>query len=289
MLKNFRFVLFLLFSFVFSAQFIFADDDDFVLIEGGSFVMGSPIYERGRNSGEIQHRVRISPFFIAKYQVTQEGYEEVMGINPSILRGEDLPVERVSWFDAIEYCNKRSELEGLTPAYTVDIGRIDLANRNSAFRWLVSWNRSADGYRLPTEAEWEYAAKGGDRSPGDYIFSGSNDQTEVAWYLRNSGGSTHSVGSKEPNGLGLYDMSGNVWEWCWDWYEDYLPVARTNPSGAYAGTHRVIRGGSCYDSAAFIRTSFRYSFVPSNRGVGVGFRVVRSFQQENWSEFLFKP
>jgi formylglycine-generating enzyme required for sulfatase activity len=171
----------------------------------------------------------------------------------------------------------------------VDIGRIDLGNRNRAIRWLVSWNRAADGYRLPTEAEWEYAPKGGDRSPGDYIFSGSNNQTEVAWYLRNSGGNTHPVGSKEPNGLGLYDMSGNVWEWCWDWYEDYIPLPGTNPTGAYAGTHRVIRGGSCYDSAAFVRTSFRYSCVPSNRGVGVGFRVVRSALPENWTETLFSP
>jgi formylglycine-generating enzyme required for sulfatase activity len=280
---------FLLFTLFFSVWFVFAGDDDFVLIEAGSFVMGSPIYERGRNSGEIQHRVMVGPFYIAKYQVTQEEYEGVTGNNPSILRGGNLPVEGVNWFEAVEYCNKRSEQEGFTPAYTVEIGRIDLGNRNNAMRWLVTWNREADGYRLPTEAEWEYAAKGGDRSPGDFIFAGSNDQVEVAWYLRTSGGGTHPVGTKAANRLGLYDMSGNVWEWCWDWYEDYIPVRRTNPTGAHAGTHRVIRGGSCYDSAAFIRSSYRYSLVPSNRSVGVGFRVVRSALPENWTESLITP
>jgi formylglycine-generating enzyme required for sulfatase activity len=281
--------LFILFTFIFSAQFIFADDDDFVRIEGGSFVMGSPVYELGRNSGEIQHRVRISSFFIAKYQVTQKEYEEVMGNNPSLLTGENFPVENINWFEAIDYCNRRSQQEGFTPVYTIDIVRIDLGNLNNTLRWLVTWNQGADGYRLPTEAEWEYAAKGGNLSPGDFIFPGSNDQTEVAWYVRNSGGSTHPVGTKEANGLGLYDMSGNVWEWCWDWYGNYLPVAVTNPTGAARGSHRVIRGGSCYDSAAFIRSSYRYFCVPSNRSIGVGFRVVRSDLPENWTEFLFVP
>jgi formylglycine-generating enzyme required for sulfatase activity len=284
-----KYLFILLFIFIFPVQFVFTDDYDFVRIESGSFVMGSPIYERGRNSGEIQHRVRVSPFFIAKNQVTQEEYEGVMGNNPSVLKGGNLPVENISWFDAIEYCNRRSQLEGLNPVYTIDIISIDLGNLNNSTRWLVSWNKGATGYRLPTEAEWEYAAKGGDLSPGDFIFAGSNDQVEVAWYVRNSGGSTHPVGTKAANGLGLYDMSGNVWEWCWDWYGSYLPVAATNPTGAARGSHRVIRGGSCYDSAAFIRSSYRYFCIPSNRSVGVGFRVVRSDLPENWTEFLFVP
>jgi formylglycine-generating enzyme required for sulfatase activity len=287
MLKKFSFIF--LFTFLFSVHLIFADDDDFVRIEGGSFVMGSPIYERARNSGEIQHRVRISPFFITKYQITQKDYEGVMGTNPSFQTGENLPVENVNWFEAIEYCNRRSEREGFTPAYTVDIGRIDLGNLNNAGRWLVTWNRSANGYRLPTEAEWEYAAKGGNLSPRDFIFSGSNVQTEVAWYVRTSNGTTHPVGSKTPNGLGLYDMSGNVWEWCWDWHGDYIPGPVTNPAGPPLGSHRVIRGGSSYDSAGFIRSSFRYSFVPSNRSMGVGFRIVRSDLPEDWTETFILP
>jgi formylglycine-generating enzyme required for sulfatase activity len=289
-LNNFRLVVsFLLFTFIFSVQFIFADEDDFVRIEGGSFVMGSPIYERGRNSGEIQHRVRVSPFFMAKYLITQEKYEEVMENNPSLLKGENLPVENITWFEAIEYCNRRSQLEGLNPVYTVDIGRIDLGNLNNNTRWLVTWNRSANGYRLPTEAEWEYAAKGGNLSPGDFTFSGSNNQVEVAWYVRNSGGSTHPVGTKKSNGLDLYDMSGNVWEWCWDWYGNYISGAGTNPTGAARGSHRVVRGGSCFDSAAFIRSAYRYSCVPSNRSIGVGFRIVRSDLPEDWTESLFVP
>ncbi|MDR0322178.1 MAG: formylglycine-generating enzyme family protein [Treponema sp.] len=290
MLNNFRLILlFSLFTFIFPVHFVFADDDDFVLVEGGSFVMGSPIYERGRNSGEIQRRVRVNPFFMAKYQVTQEEYEEVMGGNPSVFRGENLPVESVSWFDAIEYCNRRSQLEGLTPVYTIDILRVDLGNLNNNSRWLVTWNRRANGYRLPTEAEWEYAAKGGDESPGDFIFSGSNNQNEVAWFSRNSGASTHPVGTKESNGLGLYDMSGNVWEWCWDWYGDYIHAARNNPIGAYSGSHRVIRGGSCYDSAGYVRSSFRYFCIPANRSIGVGFRIVRSALPENWNDTLLVP
>jgi formylglycine-generating enzyme required for sulfatase activity len=280
--------LFLLFVLIFSAHFIFTDDN-FILIERGSFVMGSPVYERGRNNGERQHRVRVNSFYISEYQITQEEYEEVMGTNPSIFRGENFPVEGVSWYDALEYCNKRSQLEGLNPAYTIDIVRIDLNNLNSTARWLVTWNREANGYRLPTEAEWEYAAKGGNGSPGDFVFSGSNNQVEVAWYSGTSGGSTHQVGTKGANGLGLYDMSGNVWEWCWDWYGDYTSGAQTDPTGASLGSRRVIRGGSWYDSAAYVRSSYRHSFIPSNTNFSIGFRIVRTALQESWTEFLLEP
>jgi formylglycine-generating enzyme required for sulfatase activity len=286
MLHYFRSIL--LFTFIFSAYFISADDN-FVFIEGGSFVMGSPVYERGRNNGERQHRVRVNSFFMAKYQITQEEYEEVMGTNPSIFKGTNLPVESVSWYDALEYCNKRSQQEGLNPVYTIDIVRIDLNNLNSAMRWLVTWNREANGYRLPTEAEWEYAAKGGNESPGDFIFSGSNNQAEVAWYSGTSGGTTHPVGTKAANMLELYDMSGNVWEWCWDWYGDYATNVRPDPMGASLGSHRVIRGGSWYDSAAYIRSAFRNSWIPSNTNISIGFRIVRTALPESWTEFLMKP
>jgi formylglycine-generating enzyme required for sulfatase activity len=280
--------LFLMFTLIFSAHFIFADDD-FVLIEGGSFVMGSPVYERERDNGEIQRRVRVRSFYMAKYQITQEEYEELMGVNPSLFRGTNLPVENVSWYDAIEYCNRRSLAEGFDPVYTIDTIRADLNNLNNTMRWLVTWNRNANGYRLPTEAEWEYAAKGGDESPGDFIFSGGNDQVEAAWYSMNSGGRTHPVGTKASNGLELYDMSGNVWEWCWDWYGAYAARAQSDPTGASLGSRRVIRGGSWYDSAAYIRCANRNSCIPSDRNIGTGFRIVRTAMQENWTEFLLIP
>jgi formylglycine-generating enzyme required for sulfatase activity len=284
-----------LFILVFSASFIFADDN-FVLVKSGSFIMGSPLYERGRNRGETTHRVKINSFFMAKYQVTQKEYKELMGVNPSIFEGENFPVENVSWFDALEYCNRRSQQEGLTLAYKIDIKRIDLNNLNRTTRWLVTWNREANGYRLPTEAEWEYAAKGGHETPGDFIFPGTNTHADAAWYSGNSGGTTHPVGTKDPNSLELYDMSGNVWEWCWDWYGDYTATIPTNPTtsqndpvGAYVGSHRVIRGGSWYDSAGYIRSSARYFYVPAERSIGIGFRIVRSAVPESWSEFLLVP
>jgi formylglycine-generating enzyme required for sulfatase activity len=287
--NNFRSVFLLsLFTLIFSTHLIFADDN-FVLVEGGSFVMGSPVYERGRNNGERQHRVRIKSFYISEHPVTQEEYEEIMETNPSIFEGENLPVESVSWFDAIEYCNRRSEKEGLNPVYTIDILRIDLGNLNSTARWLVTWDRKANGYRLPTEAEWEYAAKGGNEAPGGFIFAGSNEQTEVAWYSATSGGKTHPVGEKTANKLGLYDMSGNVWEWCWDWYGDYKTNAQTDPIGASLGSKRVIRGGSWYDSAAYVRSAYRNSFIPSNMNFSVGFRIVRTALPENWTEYLLQP
>jgi formylglycine-generating enzyme required for sulfatase activity len=141
----------------------------------------------------------------------------------------------------------------------------------------VDWNRSAKGYRLPTEAEWEYAARGGDGSPGNYTFSGSNNVDEVAWYDGNSGDKTHAVGTKEANGLGLYDMSGNVWEWCWDWYGDF-PYSSQDPVGAPSGSKRVRRGGSWGHSAFYLRSTNRFYNKPSYRSSGIGFRLVHPAQ-----------
>jgi formylglycine-generating enzyme required for sulfatase activity len=290
MVNNFRFVvLFLLFTMIFSNQLISADGDDFVLVKEGSFVMGSPIDEKGRDNGEIQRRIGVNSFYMAKYQITQEEYEDQMGVNPSLFRGSNLPVENVSWYDAIEYCNRRSLAEGLTPAYKIDTIRPDLKNLNTTMRWLVTWNRNANGYRLPTEAEWEYAARGGNRAPGDFLFSGSKDQDAVAWFSDNSGKTTHPVGTKEPNGLELYDMSGNVWEWCWDWFGNYPARTQSNPEGASSGSQRVIRGGCWYDSAGYIRCANRNSCIPSDRNIGTGFRIVRTAMPENWREFSLIP
>ena len=224
----------------------------------------------GMDDEKPMHTVTVKSFSIGKYEVTQKEYQEAMGTNPSDFKGDNLPVECVSWYDAIEYCNARSRKEGLTPAYTIN-------GTN------VTWNRGANGFRLPTEAEWEYAARGGadqrsDGSPGNYAYSGSNNVDEVAWYDENSARSTHEVGAKKPNRLGLYDMSGNVWEWCWDWYGDYASGAQTDPIGASSGSIRVPRGGGLSSPAQYVRSASRGNGSPSLRSGALGFRVVRNGQ-----------
>jgi formylglycine-generating enzyme required for sulfatase activity len=230
----------------------------FVRVEGGTFQMGG-----GNDDEKPVHTVTITGFYMAKYPVTQKEWIAVMGNNPSYFKGDNLPVECVSWYDAVEYCNRLSEKEKLTPAYTIN-------GTN------VTWDRNANGYRLPTEAEWEYAAKGGNGSPGNYAYSGSNNIDEVAWYQENSARSTQEVGAKKPNGLGLYDMSGNVYEWCWDWYGNYPNEAQTDPIGASSGSFRVDRGGSWGDWVQYVRSALRYYSTPSFRSYSLGFRVLRN-------------
>jgi formylglycine-generating enzyme required for sulfatase activity len=239
--------------------------DGFVRINGGTFTMGSPASEAGRDD-EVQHQVTVSGFYLGKYEVTQKEYEAVMGTNPSQFKGPNLPVEMVSWFDAVEYCNKRSAKEGLSPAYAIS---------GSGNNRTVTWNRSANGYRLPTEAEWEYAAKGGTKDSKVYEYSGGNSPDSVAWYNGNSGGQTHQVGTKRPNSLGLHDMSGNVWEWCWDWYGSYSSGSQTDPRGASSGSSRVYRGGSWRHTAAGVRSAYRGYNTPSFRDNNLGFRLLR--------------
>lgn len=184
-------------------------------------------------------------FSILATEVTQELYESVMGENPSSFKGEkNLPVETVSWYDAVYFCNKLSDMCGLTPVYEVDSG-------------TVSQNENANGYRLPTVEEWQYAAKGGQ----EFTYSGSENLNEVGWYAGNSGSKTHPVAQKNPNGYGLYDMSGNVWEWCWD---------------SYSSGNRYNCGGSWYDSAAGCEVGSRYYNGASDTSNGLGFRIVRS-------------
>ncbi|MDR2194571.1 MAG: formylglycine-generating enzyme family protein [Treponema sp.] len=226
------------------------------LVPAGTFMMGS----KSGNEKPL-HQVTISAAFsIGKYEVTQKEWRDVMGSNPSYFKGDNLPVEQVSWLDAIAYCNKRSVKEGLIPAYTVS---------GSA----VTWNRGANGYRLPTEAEWEYAARGG--GSDTYTYVGSNNAKNVAWYSGNSGKSTHPVGMKQANSLGIHDMSGNVWEWCWDWYDSYKNAAVTDPTGAASGSYRMARGGSWYRKARSVRSANRNSGAPEYRGNDLGFRVAR--------------
>lgn len=200
-----------------------------VYVEGGTFTMGATA-EQGLEALEREkpaHKVTLSDYYIGETQVTQALWKAVMGDKPSRFKGGDnLPVEQVSWEDIVEK---------FIPALNRKTGRT---------------------FRLPTEAEWEYAARGGNRSKG-YKYSGSNDMDEVAWYDGNSGKKTHPVKGKKANELGLYDMSGNVWEWCHDWYGHYSSGAQTNPKGPDKGSHRVLRGGSCCNDAWLCRVSYR--------------------------------
>jgi formylglycine-generating enzyme required for sulfatase activity len=236
-----------------------------VQIPGGVFMMGSPPSEAGRFDEEVQHSVTVSSFYISPYEVTQKEYQEAMGTNPSYFKGDTLPVEGVSWFDAVEYCNKRSQRERLSPAYTIS---------GSGDSRTVTWNRNANGYRLPTEAEWEYACRAGTTTA--YNTGGSISQSQANYDgvdpLQNN--TTH-VGSYEANPWGLYDMHGNVWEWCWDWYDSYSTESQTDPDGPVTGTHRVLRGGSWYNYGKDLRSAYRGNSPPSYRNDNLGFRLVK--------------
>ncbi|MCL1865120.1 MAG: formylglycine-generating enzyme family protein [Spirochaetes bacterium] len=260
---------------------------NFVQIKGGTFIMGSPSSEAGRNDNESQHRVTVSSFYMGKYEVTQEEYIEVMGSNRSRWQGFDLPVENVSWYDAIEYCNKRSVKEGLTPAYTIDKDRKDPNNEATDMfdknQWVVTWNRKANGYRLPTEAEWEYACRADTKTPfntGDNITTDEANYKGDKPYNNNAKGidrrKTTPVGSFKPNAWGLYDMHGNVWEWCWDWYGAYSVAAQTDPEGPSSGAFRVERGGSWFNFGQHLRSAFRGGkLTPYLWNINLGFRLVR--------------
>ena len=189
-----------------------------------------------------------------------------MGSNLSRFKGDDLPVERVSWRDCVEYCNRKSESEGLEKCYIIK----EVFFSDS---FIVDYGKN--GYRLPTEAEWEYAAKGGNRSKG-YKYSGDDNIGIVAEYEGNNDKSTKPVCGKQPNELGIYDMSGNVWEWCSDWYGKnyYSNGSSRNPKGPSSGSARVNRGGSWYDDASYCRAADRSRNTPSRRGNNLGFRLV---------------
>lgn len=235
--------------------------NDMIHVPSGEFIMGS---SAGEPDEYPPHSVRVSSFYIAAFEVTQAEWEAVMGYNNSQFKGTNNPVESITWFEAVEYCNKRSIAEGIRPCYTI-AGNSTRCDFNS------------NGYRLPTEAEWEYAAIGGpSRSP--FLYAGSNEIEAVAWYESNAS-STHRVGGKSENSLGLYDMTGNVREWCWDWYsENYMGQdGVNNPKGPSNGTKRQTRGGSYKSNAYRSRVTFRAYGDPSEpRDGGYGLRVVRS-------------
>jgi len=259
--------------------------DGFVWIQGGTFTMGSPAKEPERFDNEIQHRVTVSSFFMGKYEVTQKEYQEIMGTNPSHFKGDNLPVENVNWYDAIEYCNKRSQREGLTPAYTIDKNQIDPNNNNryeNDEKWTVTWNGNANGYRLPTEAEWEYACRAGRRTP---FSTGNNITTDQANYNgkypynNNANGTnrdkTTPAGSFASNAWGLYDMHGNVFEWCWDWTGRYASEPQADPLGASSGSTRAGRGGSWGNTGRSLRSADKQGVPPNYRANYIGFRLVR--------------
>ncbi len=234
-----------------------------VFIEGGLFQLGSLT---GGPDEKPLLQVRISDFYMMSTELTQRTYEDICGCNPAsgYGRGNDYPVYSVSWFDAVAFANKLSMADGFNPVYTI---------RGND----VACDFTASGWRLPTEAEWEYASRGGGRSRG-FTYSGSNDIGVVALYASNSGSKTKEVGSKAPNELGLYDMSGNVWEWCWDWYakDSYSRQRETdNPKGVPSGEFRVFRGGGCFAEAALARSSYRYFGKPGSAYSAIGFRLVR--------------
>jgi len=261
------------------------ENENMVFVEGGSFMMGS---NEGESDEKPVHPVTVSSFYIGKYEVTQIEWNAIMDYNPSWHRGDNRPAENLDWYEAIEYCNKRSIKEGLLPCYNIDTNNRDRNNTNKDDynKWYVEVNWNANGYRLPTEAEWEFSAGGGIFSNG-YNFSGSNDHRLVSWSSSKSiyqNYSTNSVGKLAPNELGIYDMSGNVWEWCWDWYNDkhYSASNVDNPRGPVSGSRRVLRGGCCSETldrnAMASRVKNRFSYNPSNRynnSYKVGLRVVR--------------
>lgn len=267
-MKKIFFAGFLVFFGIASVQFAYSQvENSMVLIQGGSFLMGSPEDEPGRNPTDEgpQHKVTVNSFYMAKYQVTQAEYEAIMGVNPSQNKGPNHPVERVSWNDAVAYCNRRSIAEGLTPVYIIDGNN-------------VTWNREANGYRLPTESEWEYACRAGTQTP---FYSGTAME-DAGWFRDNTrdmvtlNRSTFPVGQKQPNAWGLYDMHGNVLEWCWDFFAPYTASEKVNPTGPATGTHRVFRGG-CFDyQSSWCRSAYRFRQHQRFTFFYNGFRVAKN-------------
>jgi formylglycine-generating enzyme len=227
---------------------------EMVEIKGGKFTMGDKA-----EPDATPHEVTVTGFLMDKYLVTQELFQKVTGSNPSRWKADKNPVEQVRWSDAVKFCNKRSEMEGLKPCYDVT-------------KWQCDF--SANGYRLPTEAEWEYACRAGTTT--DYFFGATPDKLkDFAWFEKNSGGRPKPVGQKKPNPWGLYDMAGNVWQWCNDFYKvDYYKESpKIDPRGPVAGQNKVVRGGAWRFSDDNCRSGYRYNESPGYADVCFGYDI----------------
>ena len=255
-----------------------------VQVMGGTFQMGST---SGSPLELPVHWVTLEGFYIDRTEITYELWTEIRnwglthgytdlptgtnGYNPI---GTNNPVTEVSWYDIVKWCNARSEKQGLTPVYYTSnsLSTVCRTRQLDISADAVKW--TASGYRMPTEAEWEFAARGGTKSQG-YKYSGSNSIDSVAWWVLNSGNDTHPVSTRGANELGMVDMSGNVWEWCWDWYDSYGTSAQADPKGPVSGTSKLIRGGSCWSGWMNSTLTFRAYIGPSTSDSEVGFRCVR--------------
>lgn len=232
---------------------------DFAEVPAGSFMMGS---ETGLAYEKPVHLVDITySFLISKHEITQKQWLTLMDTNPSPFVGFDLPVSNISWVEAIHFCNKLSKMLGFDTCYSFRNGKVE-------------WDTSANGFRLPTEAEWEYSCRAG--TSGD--FAGTGNPLDMGWYDINSGAKPHPVGTKFANQWGIFDMHGNVWEWCWDWFDPfyYSKSSSTNPLGPEDGTNKVVRGGSWQLGTTFARSSSRR--FPEEQKSNFGFRIVRKIK-----------
>jgi len=235
-------------------------------MEPGEFLMGSPRYEVDRQKDEDRHQVTLThAFMIGATEITQDQYFSVMGTRPSHFEGGLFPVENITFKECVEFCNRLSKTEGLQPAYGI--------KKDDIF-----WNREANGYRLPTEAEWEYACRAGSL---DRFANGDNltDLGSISWTRHNSSGRSHEVASRQPNSWGLFDMHGNVWEWCWNWSSAYPTRFAVDPEGPTSGKSRVIRGGSWDNPHASCRSANHNSAKPGFKAPILGFRVARTVQK----------
>ena len=268
---------------------------DMILVQGGTFTMGCTAEQTPDCDSDESpaHEITLTDFFISKYEVTQGQWQSLTGYTQAQMMslagssnlygvGATHPIYYVSWYDAAVFCNQLSEQQGYTPCYYSDVAYTQIYGKNGTTYSLpntgmVFWKPLSNGYRLPTEAEWEYAARGGGLSQG-YKYAGSNDVNLVAWYTNNSSSVAHAVGTKNANELGLYDLSGNLWEWCYDWYGGtyYSSSPPCAPTGPGSGSSRVLRGGSWFVNAFNVRVAVRGGNTPDSRGGYYGFRLCRT-------------
>ncbi|MCF6366021.1 MAG: formylglycine-generating enzyme family protein [Bacteroidales bacterium] len=256
------------FLFVFNISSAQDQGPEMVLVEGGDFYMGN---DYSANSDERpEHKVTLNSFFMSKYEVTVAEYANFCRVTGHKLPdGEERsPINNITWEDAVMYCNWLSRASRLEKCYDL---------KRDSNRFTAIFIPGANGYRLPTEAEWEYAARGGMKSKA-YAFSGSHDLDEVAWSINNSGNTSHEIGQKKPNELGIYDMTGNAMEWCYDWYEvDYYENSPAdNPSGPGTGVSKVCRGGNFMCRPDVLRNSRRFNLEPSQEEGLAGIRLVKN-------------